>query len=146
MKSVFYILFILLIGYSCKKYPDGPMLSLRTKKARITARWQMEKYLIDGADSTAKLNPHNSKYNICIEKPNQVLTDANINCFWELKDKERVIRFYHLPSWFGNFEFGLLLSADCEWKIMRLTHKQLWLQTTYQGRKYEAQMSYLNEK
>jgi hypothetical protein len=144
--SILIIVFFLVVS-SCKKYPDGPLISLRSKDARLTARWQMEKYLVNGADSTEKLNPGNSKYNIAFNHGNkpQVFTDINYNGFYEFREDKSIIRIYGFlyPL---NYEFGLILNDDCEWKILRLTHKQLWLETSLQGRTYHAELSYLNEK
>lgn len=34
----------------CKKYEDGPMLSFRSKKARVEGNWKVDKYTVDGID------------------------------------------------------------------------------------------------
>lgn len=40
--------------FSCKKYDDGPRLSLRTKKARVANEWQFDKVTFsNGQDLTA---------------------------------------------------------------------------------------------
>lgn len=132
MKLIILQCVVCLFISSCKKYPDGPLISLRTKQARITARWQMEKYLVNGADSTEKLNPGNSKYNIAFEEK-QVFTDANINGYWEFKEKKEAVRLYNFANTAVPYEFGLILSGDCEWKILRLTKKEFWLETDFQG-------------
>ena len=38
---------------SCKKYEEGPALTLLTKKARVAGTWELEAYLVDGVDKTA---------------------------------------------------------------------------------------------
>lgn len=40
---------------SCKKYPDGPAFSLRSKLNRVTNVWTIEKYFIDGVDQTSAI-------------------------------------------------------------------------------------------
>lgn len=35
---------------SCSKYEEGPALSLRTKKGRITNNWKLVKYISNGVD------------------------------------------------------------------------------------------------
>ncbi len=47
---------LLVIGFGCKKYEDGPGLSLRTKKARATAEWIVKTWTSNGVDEL------NSKY------------------------------------------------------------------------------------
>ncbi|MBI3502218.1 MAG: hypothetical protein HY063_10525 [Bacteroidetes bacterium] len=37
----------------CKKYPDGPGLSLRSKTARMTDNWKISSYKINGVDELA---------------------------------------------------------------------------------------------
>lgn len=38
---------------SCKKYEDGPLLSLRSKTARIVNEWVIDKVMTNGVDVTA---------------------------------------------------------------------------------------------
>ena len=37
----------------CKKYPDGPNLSFRSRTARIATIWYIDSYLLNGSDQTA---------------------------------------------------------------------------------------------
>ncbi len=52
--SVILISFIALD--SCKKYEEGPALSLRSKKARVANTWKVEQYLFNGSDQTSFFN------------------------------------------------------------------------------------------
>ncbi|MFM2225066.1 MAG: hypothetical protein RJA07_1268 [Bacteroidota bacterium] len=47
------ILLVIFVLSGCKKYPEGPSFSLRTKKARITNTWTLEKYLFDDSLATS---------------------------------------------------------------------------------------------
>lgn len=38
---------------SCKKYEDGPALSLLTKKMRVAGTWEVEAFFVDGVDKTS---------------------------------------------------------------------------------------------
>jgi hypothetical protein len=38
---------------ACKKYEEGPSLSLRSKKARMAGDWKVEAYYEDGVDKTS---------------------------------------------------------------------------------------------
>ena len=40
---------------SCKKYEDGPTISLRSKTQRLVNSWQLEKYYLNGVESTSSL-------------------------------------------------------------------------------------------
>lgn len=50
MKYIIYLLIYggLLLPLSCSKYPDGPLISIRSKKERVTAEWEVTKFIIDG--------------------------------------------------------------------------------------------------
>ena len=59
-KNIFSI--ILIIGASltgCKKYEDGPALSLRSKTARVANTWKVQSYTINGVDYTSSLTSIN---------------------------------------------------------------------------------------
>ncbi len=49
---------VLLVGgvtlTSCKKYEEGPALSLMSKKARVAGTWEIEAYLENGVDKTTE--------------------------------------------------------------------------------------------
>lgn len=38
---------------SCKKYPEGPMVSFMSKKERVANTWKVDNYKIDGTDYTS---------------------------------------------------------------------------------------------
>lgn len=41
---------------SCKKYEEGPSLSLRSRNARVANTWKIEYYAVNGTDQTANIN------------------------------------------------------------------------------------------
>jgi hypothetical protein len=43
-----------IIALSGCKYEDGPGLSLRSKKARVTAKWEVKKVLYNSFDETSE--------------------------------------------------------------------------------------------
>lgn len=56
MKRIISILFVVAIFATvalegCKKYPEGPAISLRTKTARVAGKWAIEKVIVNGTDS-----------------------------------------------------------------------------------------------
>jgi hypothetical protein len=59
MKNKISILTILLAAatipsiQSCKKYPDGPSLSLHSKAERVANTWKVDNYKINGSDYTS---------------------------------------------------------------------------------------------
>ena len=38
---------------SCKKYPEGPSISLRSREERVANTWKVENYKINGTDYTS---------------------------------------------------------------------------------------------
>ena len=54
---------LLVIGFGCKKYDEGPGLSLRTKKARATAEWVVSSYTSNGSDIMNEI--HNNASMTC---------------------------------------------------------------------------------
>lgn len=60
---VILIVYIVLAGLSsCNKYPEGPKISLRTVKHRLSGDWEVTKFEVNGIDSLSTLESH--KFNI----------------------------------------------------------------------------------
>jgi hypothetical protein len=47
---------------SCKKYPEDPLISFRTRTERVSNRWQVENYKINGADYTSTLSDYTETF------------------------------------------------------------------------------------
>ena len=43
---------------SCKKYPDGPKLSLRSRSERVANTWKVENYKVNGTDFTSLVSSY----------------------------------------------------------------------------------------
>ena len=59
------ILFIALtvpVVQSCKKYPDGPMFSLQSRKERVANTWKIENYKKNGNDLTSSMSGYTETY------------------------------------------------------------------------------------
>ncbi len=52
----------------CKKYPEGPMISLRLKKERVANTWKIDKLLINNVDSAAYFSNIYKDYTINLTK------------------------------------------------------------------------------
>ena len=54
MKKLVYLAFVLMIGAititSCRKYEEGPNISLRSKEARIANNWRIESAQLNGVN------------------------------------------------------------------------------------------------
>lgn len=62
MKKFFLLLLVFLFLYGCKKYEDGPSLSLRPKKWRLSGSWHVEQMLVNGQDMTSAYYPNHEYY------------------------------------------------------------------------------------
>ncbi len=115
---------------SCKKYEEGPGISLRTKKARFIGIWQLNKWTIDGTEQelssiTWSLSTYSSgnyektiQYNI---PPLPTTTDIEQGT-WEFDKKKENVLF--LVS--GN-------PGAIPQEIIKLKNRELWLRKTDNG-------------
>lgn len=46
----------------CKKYPEGPSLSLRTRTARVANTWKVDNYKINGSDFTSLVSGYTETF------------------------------------------------------------------------------------
>ena len=111
--------FILIIAFtaSCKKYPEGPAISLRSKKARVCGEWRILKLTRNGTDSY-----FNYDYRINIEKDGHYhikgsYTDEGN---WELSGDDKKIIF--TPATAG--------AEKIECLILKLKNNELWWKQT----------------
>lgn len=127
MKPINTTLMLMLAGMfmlpSCKKYEDGPALSLRSKKARIANEWQIERVYEKGSDVTNDFD----EYTLDLTKDNSAtLTYTYRNAgftiqlstrgTWALVDDKENLRLD-----FDNND------SDGNFRILRLKEKELWL-------------------
>ncbi len=47
---------------SCKKYPEGPAFSLRTRTQRVANTWKVENYKVNGTDYTSLVADYTETY------------------------------------------------------------------------------------
>jgi hypothetical protein len=145
--SIFLFVAFVLIITSCKKYPDGPLLSLQSKTKRIVGIWDVEYFEINGFDSTAylksksfygmysfEINPSHGSADYADYRSD----DARYNNWgsWAWKSDKDDLGIYLPPTPYTN-SLGPYRAEYVIWEIRRLTKNQLWLRTTYtDGRTY----------
>jgi hypothetical protein len=59
MKRILAVVVLLAIGLgmnSCKKYDEGPMISLRSKNARMANEWVIDKVMTNGVDVSSNFS------------------------------------------------------------------------------------------
>jgi len=135
--SVLFFAFVILISISsCRKYEEGPNVSLRTKKARITNNWKYESALVNGVE--VSLDPYYAKqkhYFYRDGKYIQTIIDPitlearNLQGNWTLYDNDKKIAITVKVS-------PANLDSTMDYNILKLFEKQMWLRTTDNSREY----------
>lgn len=114
-------LFLSITG--CKKYDDGPLISLTPREERVANTWVIEKAIEDGQDVTSEYD----HYVLTLTTDHSATLDAEYDFFGTLITTETN------GTWaFENDESNLALDfednvADGTYQILRLTEPQLWL-------------------
>lgn len=147
MKKANQILAIAVVGssiltlQSCKKYEDGPFLSLRSKTARLTGEWEFtagnqsrfdkgQDIVVDfrqDGECTLKLSGYFT-YNIPYNGYGNIYYSVTFEGEWEWIDKKEGIEI-HL-----SYDNGYNLEdLDYNWVISRLTNKELNVTDQYEG-------------
>jgi hypothetical protein len=82
---------------SCKKYEEGPTISLRSKTARVSNVWKIEKYLENGTDKTTNFT--NSNYTVTLTEDGNysysyTFGSSNVTGSgkWEFQNKDTEIK------------------------------------------------------
>lgn len=138
----------LLLLTTCKKYEDGPWLSLRTAEKRICGEWTIENYYENGTDLTSDFEKsliYCSRYEFINEELSATVPFNTVasGCkradgtgWWYLTNENKNL------SW----TMGLVdvpqhpLEMNSNWAILRLTNKEFWISTTFNGTEYEIHL------
>jgi hypothetical protein len=128
---------LMLVGFivlgmnsSCRKYEEGPNISLRTKKARVTNNWRVESAEVNGIEQSqdpfwTKQKHYfrrNGDYTVTIVDPN-TLQAENINGSWKLYDGDRKIALTLKRANAGQ-------DSVVDYNILKLYNKQMWIRRT----------------
>jgi hypothetical protein len=106
----------------CKKYPDGPQISFRSRATRIVATWYIDKYLFNDNDSTtAHLKFVGDFYALSIEKNGSFMEYGNFPDQGTCQFEDKHESFYRIGAQVQKFT------------ILRLEYKSMWLKRTMPG-------------
>ncbi len=126
--SFFIVIFIISLAVtSCRKYEDGPNISFRTKKARVTNNWKVESVLLNGNDVSSDplwtKQKHylyrDGKYIITIINPVS-LEARNLQGNWKLYDEDRKIEMT-TKNYAGNID------STNYYDILKLRNDEFWI-------------------
>jgi hypothetical protein len=125
LTSALVVPFILLaVLSSCNDYPEGPKMSLKTRKARAANTWVIESVTEGDVDRTSAFNGIYTDYTLTTEKDGKFTqtfrymnsTPVTENGTWRFAvDKTHLI--------------FTINGSDDDWKILRLKEKELWART-----------------
>ena len=132
-KNILFALAIIILGLTvlpaCKKYVDGPMISLRSKKARVTGDWKLESVTMtesgasSGTDITGTYSSNfewniESDYSFKMKSVGTGTLLTDISGTWKFgEDKDDI---YFTPSG----------GSESSYRITRLKNTELWFYNT----------------
>ena len=139
--SILFTAFVLLLLVSCGKYEDGPSFSLFSKKSRVVGEWYYEGIYVDGVEMTTSEDlvgfsstfEKNGEYlDMAVEAGNPIVTVGT----WEFEnDKEELAITTQYVDWTNTLVYNTI-----NYKILRLTNKELWYSRTVNGSEYEIHL------
>lgn len=120
LKTAFAIALGAAFLFGCGKYEEGPGISLRTKKMRLTGEWELDELVIDNENITSDLNFYEIEF-------------TNDNEFTERGQIEGFETLTFEGDWdFSGDKEELELEYDdgerVDMKIIRLTNSELWVE------------------
>lgn len=119
-------LFISASLISCKKYEEGPALSLRSKKGRLCRTWRTESYSENGVDKTSDWNSFYQNASITLDKNGNYslyyktlgISDYNETGTWQFTVNKVYLLFNKMQPTVDTWD----------WHIIRLTHNEFWIE------------------
>lgn len=148
-----------LLLFGCKKYPENTLILKRPFVLISAHPWYLEQFTVNGSDSTN----HNSRVFVTgglwfEEHPDSKLfkkysdririeNDHHYTGSWDLSSNKKEIRIKLLSDFNGftndttcpcyNYlNIFVVYNKELTWKIEKLSKKQFWLSTQYNGTDY----------
>lgn len=126
-KSALFLCIVLIIAsfMQCKKYPDGPAISFRSKAERVANTWKVSKYMEDNVDKTSDFNTYLNSYVLTTTKSGdytisyKILGTLNYNesGTWKFSNNKKDITFTRTSPNAG---------STYTWQILKLYEKEFW--------------------
>lgn len=121
---------------ACKKYDEGPAVTLMTKKARLAGSWEIEAWLENGVDNTSDYRTLISSETFTIEKDGSYTSATTFTIggsdtdsgTWEfINDKEDVKTLSNVTG-----------ATPDTMHLIRLKNKEFWTKEVSGGNTYET--------
>ena len=128
---------ILFVGSACKKYDEGPLISLRSKEKRLCQKWKLYEAYWNGEQT--EINSTEVEYKTNGKYHSKYITTTDTieeNYDWQWDDNKSNIKvfgteytyyFSYYDSTSGqNVYDSVLYNYSAIFKIQKLTQKELW--------------------
>mgnify|MGYP002640353322 CR=1 FL=1 len=141
---------------SCKKYDEGPFISLRSKEKRMSGEWKVQKFLINDFDSTNCFNKYeNAHFIFNLDRIGQSVIacsdfSANpkpiivLNGKWEwINNKNKININYTSSSGAEDNPFELcpfIINNSTDWEVKRLTKNEFYLEANCDGEFFRLEL------
>jgi hypothetical protein len=123
LKTTILLTVLTFVASSCKKYDDGPFISVRSKEERMANTWVIENAYDKGNDVTSDYDQYelymdkDSKAKLTSKyKSGSIEFSFSTEGFWRFENSKNDVRF--------DFDDD---DADRVYEILRLKEKELWL-------------------
>ncbi len=168
MKRHFLIIFtvIILIPFAaCKKYEEGPRISLRSKKERLIGHWAVKTYLINNIDSTQLFKEklgilfyiatsQEGVYAVVYNTLHSVGGLINLHGHWDFINKKEELVF-DIEQTFPNYSvvhdtiisFGPFSTYESSiWTIKKLKQKELIIENQTNDKIYRLEFELSSDR
>lgn len=140
--------FISLFLTTCSKYEDG-CISLRSAFQRAINTWEVEKFSVDGIDSTEYLKNKTkwvdqngfTFYCFFSFSENSEIESYCFNGAWQFNnDDKNLITYLNQTS--NKPAYFLATDTNINWEILKLCDEEMRLKTTFNNKVYETHFTH----
>lgn len=129
IRLVALVLLLAVVAVSCKKYPEGPSMSLRTKKSRVAGDWTIESVKYNNSDVTSVYVALVPGFKMTMTKDGAYTVTTNAGeqdtGTWKFDDKKENITSTSTKN--KNASGAYLTSTS---KILKLENDAMWVSET----------------
>jgi hypothetical protein len=151
MKKNFFALSVILLFIAGCRYDDGPKISFRSPEQRLKGYYDVDFFSINDIDSTSYymdscgcdlwISPGDSKtltYLCVLTACKDGKGEDTWGSFLLSTHRNKLFVSYDSTSMVGIGPFSS--GTYTEWDIQRLTNKNLWMKTTFNGKDYKVKL------
>jgi hypothetical protein len=152
-KLTIYLVLLLMVAGGCKKYDEGPLISLRSKEARLCREWKLDKALMNdediGGTEDAGIIEYKKDGSVKITFNNTELGELIYTSEWRFAEDKKYLEVsemdYDGKSTYKNLPFFFKSTHSNDWtryEIIRLTAKEHILKYVDESGTYEFRFEY----